>query len=299
MRILIATFLCMSAPVFAAELSITIDDPHTRISPLMSAAERDKKILAVLKSHKIQAALFVCGMRINNPQGKKLLRAWDKAGHLIANHSYSHFYFPSTKITLAQFQEDISKNDRIISGYKNYSKLLRFPYLKEGDTREKRDGMREYLKANHYKQGYVSIDASDWYVTQRLEERLLHNPKADISGFKDFYLTHMWERARYYNDLSKKALGREVKHTLLIHHNLLNALFLDDLIQMFKAKGWKIIDAKDAYQDPVYTIEPDILPAGESIVWAIAHQTGKFAHLIRYPADDSQYEKEKMDKLGL
>lgn len=49
------------------------------------------------------------------------------------------------------------------------------------------------------------------------------------------------------------------------------ALFLGDVIEALKKDGWKLISAKDAFTDPVYQTEPDVLPAGESIVWA----TGK------------------------
>lgn len=35
------------------------------------------------------------------------------------------------------------------------------------------------------------------------------------------------------------------------------------------------------------------------IVWALAKQTGKFDDILRYPGEDSAYEKPKMDKLGL
>ena len=44
---------------------------------------------------------------------------------------------------------------------------------------------------------------------------------------------------------------------------------------------------------------PDIVPAGESIIWGLARESGKFDDVIRYPAEDSPYEEEKMNKLGL
>jgi hypothetical protein len=94
-------------------------------------------------------------------------------------------------------------------------------------------------------------------------------------------------------------LGRGVKHTLLIHHNLLNKFFLGDLLAMFERRGWKLIDATEAFTDPVFAAEPKILPAGESILWALAKESGKFERELRYPAEDSVYEKPKMDKLGL
>lgn len=108
--------------------------------------------------------------------------------------------------------------------------------MKEGDTAEKRDRMRQFLKANEYRNGQVTIDASDWYVDTRLRERLKKELKANLAPYKSFYLAHLWERAKYYDDLAQKVLGRRIKHTLLLHHNVVNGLFLADVLQMFADK---------------------------------------------------------------
>jgi hypothetical protein len=79
----------------------------------------------------------------------------------------------------------------------------------------------------------------------------------------------------------------------------LNAFFLDDVIQMFKDKGWKVINADEAFQDPIFKMLPNTLPAGESLIWALAKQTGRYNDKLRYPGEDESYEKEAMDKLGL
>ena len=42
-----------------------------------------------------------------------------------------------------------------------------------------------------------------------------------------------------------------------------------------------------------------VLPAGESLIWVLAKQSGKYDSMLRYPAEDERYEKEKMDALGL
>ena len=44
---------------------------------------------------------------------------------------------------------------------------------------------------------------------------------------------------------------------------------------------------------------PNNVPAGESLIWALAKQSGKYEDLLRYPAEDEEYEKDKMDALGL
>jgi hypothetical protein len=94
-------------------------------------------------------------------------------------------------------------------------------------------------------------------------------------------------------------LGRSVKHTLLLHHNVLNGLFLGDLLRMFRSKGWGLIDAEEAYTDQVFSAAPKVVPAGQSIIWSLAKETGKFDQVLRYPAEDGDYEKPRMDALNL
>ncbi|NUM79612.1 SUMF1/EgtB/PvdO family nonheme iron enzyme [bacterium] len=278
-------------------ISITIDDPHTESTPLLLWPERNDRILNALQTNDLKAALFVCGKRVDNDEGRELLKAWDRNNHRIANHSYSHFYFHSNKQTLQSFQNDFLKGDSVIQSYRNYTKLFRFPYLKEGNSIEKRDGFRNFLQEQRYQNGHVTIDASDWYVDQRLRDTLAKNPNADLTGYKEFYIRHILDRAEYYDGLAREYVKRPIFHTLLLHHNLLNALFLDALIQRLKQNGWTLIDADSAYTDSVYSLNPDVTPAGESLVWAIAKISG--ATGLRYPAEDGLYEKEKLDSFLL
>jgi len=297
-----ATALTLN-PIFGTaapqpQIAITMDDFGLFGETAAEKEANSREILAELGSHsKLKAAAFICGRLVDNEVGKRILQAWNDAGHLIANHTYSHWYYH--RRGAEEFEADILRCDELIKNYPRFAKLFRFPFLKEGDTVERRDKLRAFLKERGYKIGYVTIDASDWYVDERLRARLKQDPKADLSGFRRFYLDHIWERAIYYDDLSRRALGRSVKHTLLVHHNLLNKLFLGDLLLMFERKGWKLIDAAEAFTDPVFTAEPKILPAGESILWALAKESGKFDRDLRYPGEDSVYEKPKMDRLGL
>ncbi len=282
------------------EIAITIDDFNWNKSLRLSPDERNRAMLQSLRSHgNLKAALFVACRNADSDKGKELLREWDRAGHLIGNHSFSHKYLNSNKVTPEVFNADIARCDEIIRSYPRFEKLFRFPYLKEGDTAAKRDAVRAFLEQRGYRNGHVTIDASDWAIEDRLSSRLTKDPAADVKPYGDFYLTHMWERAQYYDDLARKVLGRSVKHTILMHYNLLNALFLGDLLDMFKSKGWRLTDAQEAFKDPVFRSTPKIVPAGESIIWALAKETGKFDNLLRYPGEDSEYEKAKMDKLGL
>ena len=79
----------------------------------------------------------------------------------------------------------------------------------------------------------------------------------------------------------------------------LRAVFLDDLIAMFIERRWRPVDAEWAYEDRVYDRKPNILPAGESLIWGLAKETGRFDKELRYPGEDDVYENPKMDALKL
>lgn len=289
--------LSLTTLSFAQNVAITMDNPNSDPTPLLSPEVRDKQILSILKKNHIKVVLFAQGAQVDNPQGQALLERWNKAGQIIGNHTYSHLNI--NNISEEQYEQDTLKNEKLLQSYSNFKKIFRFPFLKEGDTQDRRDAFRIFLHDHGYAMGSVTIDASDWYISDRLETKLSLNPNADLTLYKKYYLQHIWNRAQYYDNLAKEVLGRSPNHTLLVHHNLLNALFLGDLIQMFKDKGWKVINANEAYQDPIFKLSPSTLPAGESLIWSLAKQTGHYNDKLRYPGEDESYEKEAMDKLGL
>jgi peptidoglycan-N-acetylglucosamine deacetylase len=279
--------------------SITMDDFFWRNPVKQTAQERNQSILDTLNKHKIKAAAFVIGRNIEDQEGKDLIAEWDKAGHLIGNHTYSHREFNAPEAEVKAYSEDILRAEALLKDFSHFRKYLRFPMLKEGNTVEKRDGMRNFLAQNGYRNGHVTVDNSDWAIDQRLTARLKKDPNADLKPYRDFYLEHMWARAKYYDALARRVTGRVVKHTILVHFNLLNGLFLDDVITMLKNKLWNPIDAEQAYSDKVFQAQPKVVPAGESIIWSIAKEKGAIAKTLRYPAEDAMYENKRMNKLGL
>lgn len=261
------------------------------------AQKWNTSILDSLSKHKVKAIFYVTGDRVDSAEGMSLVEKWGTDGHSIANHTYSHLNLGSKKTSLNLFVSDMQKNEALLKKLPGWVTRFRFPYLKEGDTVEKRDGAREWLANHGYVSGAVSIDASDWYYNQRYLVWLKDNAQEDVSIFRNAYLKHIWSRASYYDSLSKNVLKRSAKHVLLLHTNAINAAFLTDIIEMFHIKGWNIVSPEKAYADPLYAKTPEILPAGESILWALAKQRNVTG--LRYPAEDSTYEKEGLDNLGL
>ncbi|RXG14646.1 polysaccharide deacetylase [Leeuwenhoekiella aestuarii] len=299
MKCIILTLIFFTASISVAQptVSFTFDDGSLSKRANYEFEEWNDMILSALDDAQIKAIIFVKTEGKSTDKGKHLLETWNDKGHLIANHTYSHPNFNKEEINAEDFRTELLRADSLISSYSNYVKLFRFPYLKEGNTREEIDSIRQIMKSLGYKNGYVTIDASDWFISSRLRKRLGQNPNASIEAFKNFYLEHLFERASYYENLSYELTGRHIKHTLLLHHNLAAALFLDDLIAMFKSKGWKVVSADEAFKDPIFEQTPN--HAGESIIWALAKDSGKYEDQLRYPAEDSRYEQARMDELGL
>jgi peptidoglycan-N-acetylglucosamine deacetylase len=276
-------------------LALSFDDPNTKSSPTMAWQERNQKLLMTLAQHEIHAVLYVCGMRVNSPEGQSLLQSWDAAGHNLGNHSFTHPYFHSSKVSAKALQAEVLKTDSMIGRFAHSIKLFRFPYLKEGNTLEKRDSMRTFLAALGYQNGAVSIDASDWYYDQRLCDSLQKNPLLNPMPYREAYVAHILDRAAYYDSLAIQVTGHRVRHVLLLHHNLINAMFLDDVIRALHAAGYVFVDADLAYKDAVYQQQPAVVPAGESLIWSLAKASGKFEDVLRYPAEDGEYEAAGLD----
>jgi peptidoglycan/xylan/chitin deacetylase (PgdA/CDA1 family) len=288
--------------VQAQTVAFTFDDgPRLHETPRMSPQARNQALLDTLAAHQVKAALFVtAGNGANKPEGLAMAQAWGAAGHAIGNHSMSHPDLNSSAVTLAQYQQEILDCDKIIRALPGYQKWYRFTYLREGNTVEKRDGMRAFLKAQHYRNAYVSLDTSDWRFDQKLVEVLKRDPATDIAPIRAAYLAHIRERALAYRDLSGKLLGRDIAQVILLHHNLVNAMWLGDVIAQFREMGWTIVTPGQAFADPVYDMVPAQQAAGQSLLLSLARSRGgkqveDWARLV----DDADKEMAQLKALGL
>ena len=282
--------------IHAQTLAFSFDDGlDPRTQP--QAAAWNRAMLDALAKANVKAILFPAGRVVDSADGMALVTAWGDAGHAIGNHSYAHGNFGSPRVSLATFIADVQRADALYKALPGWTPLVRFPYLKEGETAEKRDGFRAWMKANGYRGAPVSIETSDWYYSSRFVAWREKNPDAEVKPYREAYLAHLWDRAQHYDAEARALVGRSPKHMLLLHTNAINAAFIGDVIAMFRSKGWRIVAPAEAFADPLYASTPDTLPAGESIVWALAKQRG--ASGLRYPAEDGVYEKPLLDKLGL
>src|SRR5688572_9410397 len=152
------------------QIAITIDDFNLFNASPAIVEKRNRALMAALRAHSnLKAAAFIAARHVDSEPGKSLVREWGTAGHLIANHTYSHWYYHNR--SFEEFANDVMRAEAVLKDLPGFTKWFRFPMLKEGNTLERRDKMRAFLKQRGYRMGYVTIDASDWYIDERLRDR--------------------------------------------------------------------------------------------------------------------------------
>jgi peptidoglycan/xylan/chitin deacetylase (PgdA/CDA1 family) len=291
--------LSLGTALLAQRVAISLDDAPANVpTPKWTASERNERLLAILKRHHVRVATFANGIDGGDtPEGRRLLARWGEEGHRVGNHTYSHLNLQ--KVSLERFTQDFLKEDDLIKGMPGYVPWLRFPYLKEGDTPEKRDGMRKVLKDHGYRNAAVTISTFDWLIDEHLRSALKRKPDTNLEPYRTYYLQHLATLFRHYRNLGKEVTGREVAHVVLLHSNLLNALFMDDVLAMLEKNGWTVISPEEAYADPIYGEEPRTLATGESLLWALAKDKGIEPGSLQSISAYYTQEQAMLEELGL
>ena len=275
-------------------IAVTMDDFNLSFDIKLSPAARNDAILAAFDAHNHKAGGFITGRFVDAPEGKSVVQSWSDAGHLVGNHSWTHLNSSDEDAKL--IEADILKNDAALSGFSAYEKIFRFPFLAEGGTEEKVALYRVFLKKNGFANAPVTIDSLDWFITDRMEKRLRENPKADVSGYRDYYIQLVRDVALQKHELALKLGYNDLPHTLLVHHNVLNGLFLEDVMDALVADGWSFVDAKAALAHPLYKLEPKTPNRGRSVLSVLAIEQG-----IKpgFPEKYYGFGRDYMESLGL
>lgn len=288
--LLLAVALALAIlPATAREIAITFDDAPTNDSATFTGEERTKRLIAALQAAGIQQAAFFCV-----PRGKPMaeltrLSAYAAAGHIIANHSDTHRNLRN--LPAGEYIADIAAADAVLKRFPNFRPWFRFPFLAEGETREKRDAVRAGLLAMNYAQGYVTVDNYDWYLNTLANNAKKAGQRIDEGALRDLYVEVLIGAVEFYDAIAMKTLGRSPRHVLLLHENDLAALFVGDLVTELRKRGWTIIGADAAYADPIAGIEPDTLFLNQGRVAAIAHTKGaKPIDLVQSLEDEAPLE---------
>jgi peptidoglycan-N-acetylglucosamine deacetylase len=256
------TLLATSAPVPSSqvEVAVTVDDLPTH-GPSFAGIDRGaitERFIAAFRAHGLPPVHgFVNGKKVDDdPASEAILRRWIESGNVLGNHSWSH---PSLNNTdLAHYIADIDKGEAILQKVAPAAafKVFRYPFLYEGDTIEKREGVRRHLADKGYAIAEVTIDADDWAYNPPFGRCTERGDTASLAELRRSFVEGHVEELRRMRELTRSLVQREVRHVLLLHIGAADADAIEALLTAYEREGVRWIDLRTALADPFYSIDP-------------------------------------------
>jgi peptidoglycan/xylan/chitin deacetylase (PgdA/CDA1 family) len=245
----------------AQKLAITLDDlpQNGGLPPGVTRVEITKATLTVLKKRHVPPIYgFINSKKLEgSADGAEALKLW-AAAEPVGNHTYTHMDLEQNPPEA--FERDIEQNEpalELLAPTGGDWHWLRYPYLHEGDTVEKRRAVRDYLKAHGYKIAQVTLDWEDYLWNAAYARCVAKNDVKSIDWLRASYLS----TAAAYLDLgreqAKLIYGHDINHVLLMHLGAFSSTIMPDALDLLKKKGFKLVTLEEAQSDPAYLSDPD------------------------------------------
>jgi peptidoglycan/xylan/chitin deacetylase (PgdA/CDA1 family) len=249
----------------AQQVAITFDDlpEHGDLPPHLTRLQVAKSILTTLKHEHMPAVYgFINAVALEDtPSEINVLRAWRAAGQPLGSHTYSHADLTAT--TVAKYEADIDRNELLLRRLmKNEDwRWFRYPYLREGDTLEKRDAIRSYLSQRRYRTAQVSLNFEDWAWNDPYARCSTKRDAKEIEWLHDSYLAAADRSIAQFRDLTHVLYGRDISYVLLLHIGPFDAKMLPELIALLRSRGFTFVSLPDAMSDAAYNVDPGVAAA--------------------------------------
>jgi peptidoglycan/xylan/chitin deacetylase (PgdA/CDA1 family) len=258
---LLLLIAAMTGVSTAQKLAITMDDlPLNGMLPAgVTREETTRNVLAILKKRRVPPVYgFLNSKKIEgSADGAEALKLW-AAAEPVGNHTYSHM---NLEENLAEaFERDIEQNEpalELLASADNWH-WLRYPYLHEGDTVEKRRAVRAYLKARGYRMAQVSLDWEDYLWNTAYARCVEKKDSKSMAWLRSSYLNTAAEFLDLGREQAKLIYGHDINHVLLMHLGAFSSAILPDVLDLLKKRGFKLVTLEEAESDPVYEGDPDV-----------------------------------------
>jgi peptidoglycan/xylan/chitin deacetylase (PgdA/CDA1 family) len=266
----------------AQKVAITFDDLplNGMLPPGVTRAETTKNVLAVLKKRHVPPVYgFVNAKKLEGTaDGVEALKLW-AAAEPVGNHTYSHMDLEQN--TAEAFEREIEEDEAVLEllAKREDWHWLRYPYLHEGDTVEKRRAVRAYLKSHGYRIAQVTLDWEDYLWNTAYARCVAKSDAKSIAWLRSSYLSTASEFLDLGREQAKLIYGHEINHVLLLHLGAFSSTILPEALDLLKKKGFKLVTLEEAESDPAYEGDPD----------AALHDAGTFldqwmqVKQIKYP----------------
>ena len=291
-RLLLLTLFALSLQ--AQEISLTFDDlpNHGNLPPGVTRADVARTFVANLKPAGVEFYGFInAGRAEGDAVQNEVLRIWREGGFPLASHSFTHMSLHDN--TPEDFKSNIDQNEAALEALmagENW-KWFRYPYLREGDTVEKRREIRAYLKQQGYRTAQVTIDFGDYMWNAPYARCLEKGDQDAVEDLMSLYLDAAEESLEGGQELAQMLFDRDVKHTLLLHIGAFTGLMLPDLFELLDDLEFKVITLAEAHSDPAYESDPDVaITRGETFLRQMAQ-----AKALEYPRHPDEVYAERLN----
>ena len=255
----------------AQNVALTFDDLPLNgdLPPGITRAQITKDVIAILKSHNVpQVYGFVNARKFEGiPDGADALKLWVAGGERVGNHTYSHMDLHQN--TPEAFERDIAQNEPVLELLSESDwHWFRYPFLREGDTLEKRHAVRQYVRNHGYKVAEVTIDYEDYLWNSPYARCLAKHDQRSIEWLTSTYLSIASDYIDGDRAMAKSIYGHDISHVALLHLGAFSGTILPQVLDMLQQKGMHPITLEEAEADPVYKIDPDVPtePTGDSLL---------------------------------
>jgi peptidoglycan/xylan/chitin deacetylase (PgdA/CDA1 family) len=286
MKYLLAVLLALFAlatPAHAQKrIAFSFDDVPRTPGAFMTSEQRTTRLIAALRRTGVrQAAFFVNPQHLEEPWGaggEARINAYVRAGHVIANHSYSH---PAlSQVGPEAYLANIDRATTWLQRRRGYRPWFRYPFLDEGTRRSVpdlsvRDAVRAGLVQRRLLNGYVTADSYDWYLDSIANNARREHRRMDLNALRDLYVNIIVETAEFQDRLARETLNRQPVQVFLMHETDLQAMFFPDAVRALRARGWRIATMDEAYADPIARVTPDTRYLSGGRIGAIAAAAGR------------------------
>ncbi len=258
MRVVVGVLLVCAGAVSgrAQQIAFTWDDvpAHSAMPPGETRVDIAQKLVSAMKDAGLPPAYgFVNGVAgEREPASEPVFKIWRDAGFFLGNHAWSHMNLNTAK--LQDWEADVLKDEPVLEKYAAGTDWhwLRYPFLAEGDSPEKRMGARKFLAAHGYKIAAVTMSFGDYIWNEPYARCSAKGDTAAIATLESSYLDAAASDAEFRRAMAKELFGHDIPYVLLMHVGAFDARMLPRLLALYKSKGFAFVTLEEAEKDPFY-----------------------------------------------